>query len=757
VSDVDGQLDIHRDRSRSRRSEERYRALFDTMDQGVCVCEMILDAAGDPVDYRFLEVNHLFAEMTGLQNAVGRTARELVPQLEDHWFELYGRVALTGEPIRFIQNSDAMGRWFEVGAFRVGDPDERTFAILFTDITRRRRAEAAVLEAQSRFRTFADTAPAMLWVTEVDGSCSFLSRGWYEFTGQSEETGLGFGWLDAVHPDDRETSREAFLQATRQAAPFSFEHRIQTRHGTYRWVIDAGRPRLGADGSFLGFTGSVIDIHDRKQAEERLDMVVNSSEIGLWYCDLPFDELIWNAKVKEHFGLPPDATVTIDTFYDRIHPDDRARTREAIEASITNHTTYDTQYRTIGADGRIRWIRAIGGATYDSGRPIRFDGVTIDITELVTLRESAEAASRAKDEFLAMLGHELRNPLAPILTALQLLKLRGIDEAAHERGVIERQVQHLVSLVDDLLDVSRITRGRVDLRREPVELATVVTRAVEIAAPVIDQQRHALHVDVPAGLFVHGDAGRLGQVVSNLLTNAAKYTDPEGVVAVVGWREGADAVLSVRDSGVGIEPEMLARIFELFVQEPQSLARSQGGLGLGLAIVRSLVDLHGGTVEVRSEGRGRGSEFLVRLPALDRSVDSGTPSAARPGALSVGSSGRVLVVDHDRDAAEAIRSVLAAAGWDVHVAGDANTAITEALALLPDVALVATGLPVVDGHELARRFAEHPQLRAMRLVALDDDPRQRRRGAAGSDFDAHLVRPVAVEQLQAILLGSSVQ
>ena len=740
-----------------------YRGIFDALEQGYCVFEVLFDAGARPVDYRFLEVNRTFEQQTGLVDPVGRTALELVPDLEPHWIETYGEVALTGAARQFVQGSDAMGRWFNVLATRVGPPERRLVALLFSDITahrleqdERRRAEAALRTSEQRFRTFADAAPAMLWVTEPDGRCSYLSRGWYEFTGQTATEALGFGWIDAVHPDERDDARGVFLDANRRRTPFELRHRVRRHDGEYRWVIDAGRPIFGAADAFAGFVGSVIDVHDRRVAEERLELVVSSGEVGLWYCDLPFDVLVWNPKVREHFGLPPDGTVTIDTFYDRIHPDDRARTREAIEASITNHTTYDTQYRTIGADGRIRWIRAIGGATYDSGRPIRFDGVTIDITELVTLRESAEAASRAKDEFLAMLGHELRNPLAPILTALQLLKLRGIDEAAHERGVIERKVQHLVSLVDDLLDVSRITRGRVDLRREPVELTTVVTRAVEIAAPVIDQQRHALHVDVPAGLFVHGDAGRLGQVVSNLLTNAAKYTDPEGVVAVVGWREGADAVLSVRDSGVGIEPEMLARIFELFVQEPQSLARSQGGLGLGLAIVRSLVDLHGGTVEVRSEGRGRGSEFLVRLPALEWSVGSGAPPAARPGALSAGSGGRVLVVDHDRDAAEAIRSALAAAGWDVHVAADANAAIAEALALLPDVALVATGLPIVSGRELARRFAEHPQLRAMRLVALDDHPQHRRRGSAESDFDAHLVRPVAAEQLQAVLIELSV-
>jgi PAS domain S-box-containing protein len=751
VSDVDGQLDIHRDRSRSRRSEERYRALFDTMDQGVCVCEMILDAAGDPVDYRFLEVNHLFAEMTGLQNAVGRTARELVPQLEDHWFELYGRVALTGEPIRFIQNSDAMGRWFEVGAFRVGDPDERTFAILFTDITRRRRAEAAVLEAQSRFRTFADTAPAMLWVTEVDGSCSFLSRGWYEFTGQSEETGLGFGWLDAVHPDDRETSREAFLQATRQAAPFSFEHRIQTRHGTYRWVIDAGRPRLGADGSFLGFTGSVIDIHDRKQAEERLDMVVNSSEIGLWYCDLPFDELIWNAKVKEHFGLPPDARVTIDTFYAQLHPDDRERTRRAIDESIEKHSTYDIEYRTIGSDGKQRWIRAIGRTTYNEDQPIRFDGITIDVTERMTQAEALREADRLKDEYLATLAHELRNPLAPLRNGLEIMRLAAHDAAAVERAraMMERQLSQMVRLVDDLLDVSRISQGKLTLRRERVDVGTILHAAVETSRPWIDAPRHTLSVAVPdTPVYVEGDVTRLAQVFANLLNNAAKYTPRGGQIDVRVDSTDHEVIVSVRDNGIGIAREMLPRVFEMFTQIRRADESGDSGLGIGLTIVEQLVRMHGGRVEARSAGEGHGSEFVVTLPrAMNAVVASPNRTADRTSTAR-----RILVVDDNHDSALTLAMMLEFMGHQTVTAHDGLAAIAAAEQYRPDTILLDIGLPGLNGYEVAERLRALPWAEKIVLIALtgwgQERDKQRSRDAG---FDYHLVKPVEPGTLQAML------
>jgi PAS domain S-box-containing protein len=738
-----------------------YRDIFDALEQGYCIFEMLVDAAGRPFDYRFLEVNATFEQQSGLVNPVGRTALELVPNLEPYWVETYGRVAETGESLRFVQGSEAMGRWFSVLATRVGPAERRLVALLFSDITvnrkeqeQRRKAEEALRESEQRFRTLADAAPAMLWVTEPDGRCSYLSRGWYEFTGQREDEAIGMGWLEAVHPAERTRAREIFLGANARHEAFELEHRLRRHDGAYRWVIDAGRPTLAPDGAFAGYVGSVIDIHDRKVAEERLDLAVTSGDVGLWYCDLPFDKLVWNAKVKEHFGLPPDAEVTIDTFYEQMIAEDRERTRQAIETSIATRTSYDTQYRTVGLDGRIRWIRAIGHTSYEGDCPVRFDGITVDITELMALRDSAEAASRAKDEFLAMLGHELRNPLAPILTALQLMKLRGIEAGEHERGIIERQVRHLVGLVDDLLDVSRITRGTVELRREPIELADVVARAVEISSPLLEQQRHTLHLDVPRGLVVQGDIGRLAQVVANLLSNAAKYTDAGGAVSVSGTGGTDHVELVVADTGVGIDAAMLPRVFELFAQEPQSLARSHGGLGLGLAIVRSLVELHGGVVSAKSGGKGQGAEFSMRLPraaAGERSAPAAPATVAEPRAAA-SHGARVLVVDDNEDAARLLGSMLTARGYDTRVVHDAPSAVAEALALRPDIALVDIGLPVMDGYELARRFAGHPTLGAMKLVAVTGYG-QARDLAASKDagFAAHLVKPVDLDDLQAVL------
>jgi PAS domain S-box-containing protein len=738
---------------------EEYRDFFHTCDQGFCVIEVLLDAAGRPFDYHFLDANRAFEAQSGLTDAVGKTALELVPDLERYWIETYGAVALTGGTIRVVQESAAMGRWFDVFAARIGAPERRMVAVTFTDVTahrkeqaERRLAEQALRHSEERFRAFADAAPAMLWVTEPDGRCSYLSRGWYDFTGQKAEDALGFGWLSAVHPLDRDRAQRAFVAANERHEPFELEHRLRRSDGVYRYVIDAGQPRFGCDGAFEGYVGSVIDIHERRSAEERLDLAVNSGEVGLWYCDLPFDKLVWNNHVKAHFGLPADAEVTINTFYERMHPDDRVSTRAAIDEAIARRVTYDTRYRTVGLDGVTRWIRAIGGARYENGQPVRFDGITVDVTELVALRDAAEEASRAKDEFLAMLGHELRNPLAPIMTALQLLKLRGVAAIEHERGIIERQVRHLVRLVDDLLDVSRITRGMVELQKERVTLADTVARAAEMAGPLLEQRRHELSVDVPRDLVVDGDPARLAQVVANLLSNAAKYTEPGGSVSVVGTVDGDHIRLTVRDSGVGIDEAMLRRVFDLFVQERQSLARSDGGLGLGLAIVRSLVELHGGTVSAHSDGRGKGSEFTIRLPhAVLR--DARTEDVAAPDAVPAsGPTGvRVLVVDDNVDAGAMLALMLESFGHEARVVVDGPSALTEAARFQPDVALVDLGLPVMDGFELAERLsaqAAHP----VTLIAVTGYGQARdRHASADAGFAAHLVKPVDMDELREVL------
>jgi signal transduction histidine kinase len=366
-------------------------------------------------------------------------------------------------------------------------------------------------------------------------------------------------------------------------------------------------------------------------------------------------------------------------------------------------------------------------------------------------RRAAESASRAKDDFLAMLGHELRNPLAPITTALQLMRLRG--PRPREQEVLERQVGHLTRLVDDLLDVSRITRGRIELRKQVTEVADIVARAVEVASPMLEQRRHRLDVHVPpSGLRIDADLDRFAQVVSNLVTNASKYSDPGSKIGVYANRKGDSVQITVTDEGVGIAPEMLDSIFDLFFQQPQTLDRSRGGLGLGLAIVRSLVAMHGGTVSAKSDGLGRGSRFIVEIPAAEfAGVDStrGRTNARRSSPPA--EEKRILVVDDNVDTVETLKDALEELGFSVRTAHDGPSALRVAEIFQPDIALVDIGLPVMDGYELARhlrRMKGHPR-HLVAVTGYGQDSDKERSAAAG--FERHLIKPIDLEEVEEVV------
>jgi signal transduction histidine kinase/ActR/RegA family two-component response regulator len=367
------------------------------------------------------------------------------------------------------------------------------------------------------------------------------------------------------------------------------------------------------------------------------------------------------------------------------------------------------------------------------------------------LFDERAAANRSKDEFMAMLGHELRNPLSPILTALQIMKLRDRETHRKERAIIERQVQHMARLVDDLLDVSRITRGKVELKRQRVQVRELIAHAVEVASPLFEERVHRVYSHAPAGLAVLGDEQRLSQVLTNLLTNAAKYTEPGGRIDVNARRIGDQVEIDVRDNGVGISTELLPRVFELFTQGYRAPDRSGGGLGLGLAIVRMLVEMHGGQVAVLSPGRGQGSVFTVRLPVDDsQPEDTGVgPFAAKP-ERTAGGGRRVLVVDDNRDAAETLAEALMMAGHQARVAFDGPGGLAIATEFRPELAFLDIGLPVMDGYELARRLRTL-DLEPLTLVAITGygQPADRARSAA-SGFDEHLVKPIDLDSALAI-------
>jgi PAS domain S-box-containing protein len=392
------------------------------------------------------------------------------------------------------------------------------------------------------------------------------------------------------------------------------------------------------------------------------------------------------------------------------------------------------------------------------GRPEGVIVVAVDVTEHVRSRQAIErahrereqllvdlsSASQAKDEFLAMLGHELRNPLSPIVTALQLMRMRGDGAHSREGEIIQRQVDHLVRLVDDLLDVSRVTRGKIELKFERVELAQVLAKTIEMASPLIEQRQHRFEVEIEPGLVWEGDPVRLAQVVSNLLTNAARYTEPGGQLWLRARRDGAQSVeISVRDTGIGLAREVRGQVFELFFQGKRSIDRAEGGLGIGLALVKNIVELHGGSVEARSEGKGLGSEFVVRLP-LQSAAGMLAAQATPVTLLGGGAPQRVLVVDDNADGADTLGRFLTAHGHIVEVYHDPVAALAAIGRFKPSVALLDIGLPVLDGYQLAERIRALPAGHNCRLIALSgyglaaDHARSQACG-----FERHLVKPIS--------------
>jgi len=510
------------------------------------------------------------------------------------------------------------------------------------------------------------------------------------------------------------------------------------------------------------------------RSQRLFEGIADASPDMLYLFDLRRGRNVYLSRSVGHvLGRSPREIATMgDTFYSQlVHPDDLPGLLEqnARFASLSDSEFVEHQYRMRHADGSWRWVRSRGRvfSRTQEGEPELVLGVASDATERVRAekereellarekqaRREAETASRAKDEFLAMLGHELRNPLSPIMTALDLMRLRGGDGHERERTIVERQVQHLLRLVDDLLDISRITRGKIRLKSRLIELGAVVGAAIEMASPLLESRRHRLEVEVPrSGLVVEGDPDRLAQVMGNLLTNAAKYTEPQGQVEVRASREGHEVVVRIRDSGIGIAPELLPRVFDLFVQGKRALDRSQGGLGLGLAIARSLVELHGGSVSAGSEGPGRGSEFIIRLPAAAWAVVPARPSPSALLGVGHASAGhRVLVVDDNQDAADALAEALLVTGHVAIAAYDGPSALEAAASARPEAAFLDIGLPVMDGYELARRMRDllGPTIKLVALTGYGQEHDRALSRAAG--FDEHLVKPVDLEHIVGLL------
>ncbi|HKX53460.1 MAG TPA: PAS domain S-box protein [Nitrosospira sp.] len=839
------------------------------------------------------------------------------------------------------------------GSQRAGFPTEEDRLLLelaasqVVVVARQQRAEQALQQSEERFRGFANAAPAMLWVTEPDGFCSFLSQGWYEFTGQDEDEGLGFGWLNAVHPEDREEASKNFLLANERNEEFFVEYRLRRADGMYRWIIDAGRPRFSPEGKFLGYAGNLLDITDRKQVEkdlqesrEHLRAIFESVGDGLYvmgpdarctylnpagaamlgyqaqelvgrhlhniihhtHPDGPHravsespvalavregvparvdDDVFWRkdgSPIPVTYsvspilvdGRPTGAVVAYRDVTERKQSEEEMaallgteKCRAALLAQVANASksmnvewSVDSIARILTEEARSmlgahqavtsvtiseNWaqtIRAVslsdkyahyhaysekpdGSGIYmevcRTNRPMRMtqqeleahpawkgfgkhakdhppmrgwlavplighggknlglvqltdkaqgefteedEAILVQLAAIAStgienayLYEQVRKQDRRKDEFLATLAHELRNPLAPVRNGLAVLKLAPSMEATVRiREIMERQVEHMVRLIDDLLDVSRITSGKIQLKKERVDVRTVLDAALELSRPLIEENQHRLFIPSPKeSLLLHVDPTRMAQVVSNLLNNAAKYTSKGGRIELSAERDGSEVIIRVRDNGVGLTSESLPEVFELFSQVGKTLDRSRGGLGIGLALVKRLVEMHNGSIAAESKGLGQGSTFVVRLPlAATQIIKRQVAGAGDYCSLSVPR--RILVVDDNVDGAETLAMLLMMSGHTVETAHTGPDALKAAQTFQPDVMFLDIGLPGLSGYEVAQQLRSDPNINGLILVALTGwGSEEDRRRARTAGFDYHLTKPVEIEKLRWLL------
>jgi PAS domain S-box-containing protein len=498
--------------------------------------------------------------------------------------------------------------------------------------------------------------------------------------------------------------------------------------------------------------------------QERLNLAQKAARAGSFEWNLRTNAVIWPEETEAIFGLAPGSFGgTYEDWVKCVLPEDRSRAEENLRRAVVSGEGL-VEYRAVWPDGGVRWIQARGKVFFDeTGEPSRWVGINIDVTERKQMEESLrlqtkalQEADRRKDEFLATLAHELRNPLAPISNAIRILELRVDDTkvVAQTREVMERQVHQISRIVDDLLEVSRIGRGKISLEKAPVDMADVVATAVETCRPLVEAHHHTLTVSLPdRPALVEADSARLAQVLSNLLNNAAKYTEDGGRIDLIVEQAQGDVVIRVRDNGIGIAPERLPAIFDMFEQIEGAADRSHGGLGIGLTLARRLVEMHGGKIEAHSAGLGKGSEFVARLPAL---VEPAADTVSKPEeelpATSDGGPRRVLVVDDNVDSAESMAVLLRLYGHEVRLAHDGEAALEVARSFKPDVMFLDLSLPKMDGYEVARRLRQDPATRGMTLVAMTgyghEEERRRTREAG---FYSHLVKPVDFDILRDLL------
>jgi len=585
-------------------------------------------------------------------------------------------------------------------------------------------ARGAWRERQERIGCWMNALPSIVWQADTTGARVDCNDAWVAYTGQPRDEGMGYGWLEAVHPVDRERLRDGLTTSLPDEAAFQIEYRLRrASDGSYRWHLCRGNPIRDPEGRVVAWVGTTTDIEEHKRAEglvreseARGRAILASLTEGVMFYDGSGAAVSANDAALQLLGLSMEeltGRVAVPPVWGLLRTDGTPLPPEECPLNVALRTGCPQRDKEVGVrrpDGSLLWICT-------NAQPMRVDegktaGVVVsffDITQRKRVEETLREVDRRKDEFLAVLSHELRGPLAPIRMSLHVLNHSEADgQQAHQaKEIIARQVTYLVKLVDDLLEVTRIGRGKILIQQKRLDLVNLISRISDDHRALMQAQQLQFVVDLPGQqVWVDGDGTRLAQVVGNLLHNAAKFTPGGGRVTLSVVPLDKVAEVRVRDTGRGIEPNLLERVFEPFVQAKQTLARSEGGLGLGLALVKGLTELHGGTVRVASGGKNEGAEFIVRLPT--QPAPAVHHVVTQP--ASANRSRRVLVVEDNEDAASSLAQVIEMFGHEVVVALDGPTAIARAKSNPPDAVLCDIGLPGMSGFDLARLFRQEPAL-----------------------------------------------
>ena len=672
-----------------------------------------------------------------------------------------------------VLTRDGTYRWFSVRGVPVfnSDGSVREWVGANTDCHDRKIAEEDLATSALRFKTLADNIAQFAWMADANGWIYWYNQRWYDFTGSNLEEMEGSGWKKVLHPDHIDSVVKIFQHSLDSGEPWEDTFPLRGKDGRYRWFLSHALP-IRRDGQIVNWFGSNTDITEHREieqslreSEQRMRLATEATGVGIWEWNVRTGQVRWDSQMFRIYGVPEstDGLVEYSVWSNTVVPEGLKLQEELLQNTVNTLQSSSREFKIRRTnDQEIRNIQSFETVRTDAqGIAEWVVGTNLDITErkraddaLRSLAADLSDMDRRKDEFLATLAHELRNPLAPIRSGLQLLQLTDINEkeAQQTRGMMERQLAQLVRLVDDLMDVSRIVTGRIELQKKPIILSDVLSSAIETSRPLIEQMNHQLSVKLSESpIQLDADFTRLAQVFLNLLNNAAKYSEPNGSIFIDVRLDSKFAAISIRDSGIGISAEQFPRIFEMFTQVDHSLEKTRGGLGIGLSLVRRLVEMHGGSVEAKSAGVGKGCEFLVRIPTLsEQDAPAKEPQPVEEPSMIT--SLRILIVDDNRDSVTTLSMLLRRLGHQTFTAFDGEEAIAAARKFKPEVVLLDIGLPKLNGYEVCRWIRAQSENEKVIIIAQTGWGQEETRiKTSDAGFDYHMVKPLDPNTLRKIL------